>query len=218
MVVGVVPFGLIVGVSTVGVGLSAGDAVLMSALVVAGAAQLAAVSLMGSGAAAVTVLLTVAVINLRHVMYSASLTRWLKAYGLPGRLLMSFVMVDQTYAMSVLRFAKEDESFARREYLLGVGLTMWANWVATTAVGALLGARLPSAWQLDFTIPLVFLALLMPQIRSRPTLVAAVSGGGLALALAGLPFNLGLIVGAISGIAAGTAAEFALQSSRVARP
>ena len=210
MVLGVAPFGMIVGVSIVGIGLTAVDATLMSALVVAGAAQLAATALLGSGASVLTILLTVAVINLRHVMYSASLSPWLKRYGLGGRLLMSFVMVDQTYAMSMLRFENEGPDYARREYLLGVGLTMWANWVATTAIGALLGARLPATWQLDFTIPLVFLALLVPQIRSRPALFAALTGAGLALALAALPYNLGLIVGALGGIVAGTVAERAL--------
>lgn len=206
MVLGVAPFGLIVGVSAVGIGLSAVDAAVMSALMMAGAAQLAAISLLGSAAAPWTILLTVAVINLRHVMYSASLAPWLKRYGLGSRLLMSFVMVDQTYAMSMLRFRKEDAEFARRDYLLGIGLTMWANWVATTAIGALLGARVPAGWQLDFTIPLIFLALLVPQVNDRPTLVAAVTGGGLALVLGGLPYNLGLIVASLVGIAAGTIA------------
>lgn len=217
MVLGVAPFGMIAGVSAVGVGLSAWDGTLMSALVVAGASQLAAHALLGSGASVLTILLTVAVINLRHVMYSASLAPWLQRYGLGSRLLMAFVMVDQTYAMSILRFGKEDPDFARREYLLGVGLTMWTNWVVTTAIGALLGARLPASWQLDFTIPLVFLALLVPQVRTRPALLAAITGGGLALALAALPFNLGLILGALCGIVAGTLAERALPRSRVAR-
>lgn len=210
MVLGVAPFGMIAGVSAVSIGLSAWDGTLMSALVVAGASQVAAIALLGSGGSVLTILLTVAVINLRHVMYSASLAPWLQRYGLGSRLLMSFVMVDQTYAMSIARFDKEGPDFPRREYLLGVGLTMWSNWVATTAVGALLGARLPTTWQLDFTIPLVFLALLVPQVKTRPALFAAVTGAGLALALAGLPFNLGLIVGAVGGILAGTMAELAL--------
>lgn len=215
MILGAAPFGMIVGVSAVGIGLSAADAMLMSALVVAGAAQLAATALIGSGASAWTILVTVAVINLRHVMYSASLAPWLKRYGLGGRLLMSFVMVDQNYAMSMLRFEREGPDYARREYMVGVGLTMWTNWVITTAIGALLGARLPATWQLDFTIPLVFLALLVPQIRSRPALLAALTGAGLALALTALPYNLGLIVGALGGIVAGTLSELAL--GRVAR-
>jgi len=206
MVLGVAPFGLIVGVSAVSIDMSVGAAVLMSALVVAGASQIAAISLLGAAAAPWTILLTVAVINLRHVMYSASLVAWLKRYGLFERLLMAFVMVDQTYAMSVLRFGEEDDDFPRRDYLLGVGFTMWTTWVSTTALGAVVGARVPESWQLDFTIPLVFLALLVPQVRTRPTLAAAVTGGGLALALAGLPYNLGLIVASVAGIAAGTVA------------
>lgn len=207
MLLGAAPFGMITGVSAVGAGMHPLDIVLMSALVFAGASQLAAISLMATGAATWAILLTVAMVNLRHVMYSLALAPWLQRYSLASRVLVSFLMVDHSFAVTILRYPREGEKFPRIEYALGIGMPMWCVWVATTAVGAVLGAQLPAEWQLDFAVPLLFLALLVPAITTRPLLTAAVVAGALALALAPLPYNLGLVIASVAGIAAGTVAE-----------
>ena len=207
LTLGAMPFGLITGVSAVGMGIHELDVVLMSALVFAGAAQLAAIALIGSGASIWVIALTTLMINLRHVMYSASLAPWLERYSLSARLLMAFVMIDHTYAVGVMRFGKEDAAFPRRDYHLGLGWTIWMAWVAATALGAMVGTQVPTVWQLDFAMPLMFLAILVPAVRTKPALLAALTGGALALALAPLPFNLGLVVAALAGIAVGAAAE-----------
>lgn len=214
MLLGAGPFGMITGVSAVGAGMHPFDIVLMSALVFAGAAQLAAISLMASGAATWAILLTVAMVNLRYVMYSLSLAPWLQRYSIPSRVLVSFLMVDHSFAVTILRYPREAEEFPRLEYALGIGVPMWCVWLITTAIGAVLGAQLPPEWQLDFAVPLLFLALLVPAITTRPLLVAAVVAGALALALAPLPYNLGLVIASLAGIAAGTVAEDALAKRR----
>lgn len=205
LLLGVAPFGLITGVSAVAVGISASDVTLMSMSVFAGASQLAAIALVGGGAGVWVVWLTTLMINLRHLMYAAALAPMLQHESRASRAAIGAVLVDHTYAFGSLRL-REDESLQRRDYLLGVGGTMWLVWSIATAAGAFLGAQVPSGWQLDFAVPLMFLALLVPTVRDRASLVAAVVGGGLALALAPLPYNLGLVVAAVSGIAAGTAA------------
>jgi 4-azaleucine resistance transporter AzlC len=214
MTLGAVPFGLITGVSAVGMGMHEVDIVLMSATVFAGASQLAAISLIGTGASIWVVLLTTAMINLRHVMYSASLVPWLERYSLGSRLLMAFLMTDHAYAFGVLRYREEDASFSRRDYFLGVGSIIWVAWVSATAVGAIVGTQVPAVWQLDFAVPLMFLALLVPAVRTRPALLAAATGGALALALAPLPFNLGLVAAASAGIVVGAAAEAFQRAAR----
>lgn len=216
MLLGAGPFGMITGVSAVGAGMQPFDIVLMSALVFAGASQLAAISLMASGAATWAILLTVAMVNLRHVMYSLSLAPWLQRYSVPSRLFVSFLMVDHSFAVTILRYPRESEEFPRLEYALGIGVPMWCVWLITTAIGAVLGAQLPAEWQLDFAVPLLFLALLVPAITTRPLLVAAVVAGALALALAPLPYNLGLVIASLAGIAAGTLTEDALARARQA--
>lgn len=214
LLLGAAPFGLITGASAVAAGLAPFDVTFMSMTVFAGAAQLAAIALIGTGAAAWVVLLTTVMINLRHVMYSAALAPAVRSYSLGARAAMGALLVDHAYALASLRFGRSDDKLNRRDYLLGLGLPLWVTWTGTTAAGAYLGAQVPPAWQLDFAVPLMFLALLIPSIRNRPGLVAALTGGGLALLLAGLPYNLGLVIGALAGISAGTAAESAGQALR----
>ncbi len=207
MMLGVAPFGMITGVAAVGVGLDPGQAVGMSVLVFAGASQLAGIALIGQGATFAVIVATTVMINLRMAMYSASLAPWLQHLRPGTRLGLAYLMTDQAYAFSILRYRREAEAFPRRDYYLGVATPLWALWLAMTAAGALVGAQVPPSWQLDFAIPLTFLALLAPAVRDRPGLLAALVGGALALALRGLPYNLGLVIAAFAGIGAGTAAE-----------
>ena len=207
MMVGVAPFGMITGVSAAAVGVAPPEALGMSALVFAGASQLAGLALLGQGASWWVILLTTFMINLRMAMYSASIAPWLIRLRPLTRLGLAYLMTDQAYAFSILRYGREDDAFPRRDYYLGVALPLWALWMAATAAGVLLGAQIPPAWQLDFAIPLTFLAMLAPAVVDRPSFIAAITGGGLALLLQGLPYNLGLIIGACVGIAAGTASE-----------
>jgi predicted branched-subunit amino acid permease len=188
MILGVAPFGTITGVAAVGVGLTPAEAMGMSLLVFAGASQLAGIALIGQGAAAAVILLTTFMINLRMAMYSASLSVYLRGLGTGTRVGLAYLMTDQAYAFSVLRYRREPEA-PRRDYYLGVAVPLWI------------------VWQLDFAIPLTFLALLAPAVRDRPGLAAAIVGGGLALALRGLPYNLGLVIASLAGIAGGTALE-----------
>lgn len=206
MMLGVAPFGMITGVSAVSVGLTPVEAIGMSVLVFAGASQLAGIALLGQGATFAVIVLTTFMVNLRMAMYSASLTGWLRDVRVGTRVAMAYLMTDQAYAFSVLRFPREP-TMPRRDYYLGVALPLWFLWQGTSAAGAFLGASVPASWQLEFAIPLTFLALLAPAVRNRPGLVAAFVGGSLALALQSLPFNLGLVVAALSGIAAGAWAE-----------
>ena len=206
MMLGVAPFGLITGVSAASIGLTPTEAIGMSILVFAGASQLAAIALLEQGAAVAVILLTTFMINLRMAMYSASLAPWLRTISRPMRSLMAYLMTDQAYGFSILRFRRDPDT-PKREYYLGIATPLWFLWQATTALGAIVGTQIPEGWQLDFAIPLTFLALLAPAVRDRPGLLAALTGGVLSLTLAGLPYNLGLVLAALLGITAGTIAE-----------
>jgi len=180
----------------------------MSVVVFAGASQLAALALIAQGAGVAVIVATTFMVNLRMAMYSASLAPWLRSLGRSTRAALAYLMTDQAYAFSVLRYRRLPDA-PRRDYYLGVATPLWVLWQATTVLGAVLGAQVPPAWQLEFAIPLTFLAMLAPAVRDRPGLLAAIVGGGVALALDGLPHNLGLVLGAVLGIAAGTAADAA---------
>lgn len=206
LLVGVAPFGLVAGIAAVDAGLDLPQAVAMSVVVFAGASQLAALDLLGRDAPLAVVVLTAVVINLRMLMYSASIAPYL--VDLPGRSRagLAYLLTDQAYALSVARF-RADRAVDRRAYYLGVAATLWAVWQVTTVAGVVLGTGVPDAWGLEFAVPLVFLALLVPAMEDRPTSVAGAVGGVVAVAAGGLPMNLGLLVGASAGILGGLGAE-----------
>ncbi|WP_435180160.1 AzlC family ABC transporter permease [Halorussus sp. AFM4] len=206
ILLGVVPFGMVAGAAAVGVGIPAAQAVAMSVVIFAGASQLAAIELVGRGAPALVVVATVLVVNLRHVMYSASIAPHFARLSARWKAGLSYLLTDQAYAVSVLRFERDPET-SRRWYYLGVALPLWLVWQAATVVGVVLGARVPEGWHLEFAVPLVFLAVLVPAVTDRATAAAALVGGAAAIAANGLPYNLGLVTAAVVGIAAGMVAE-----------
>jgi len=202
---GIVPFGLVAGAAVVAAGLPPELAVGLSVLVFAGASQLAAVDLLGAGTNAVVVVLTVLVINLRMMMYSASLAPYLDRLSLRERVPVAYLLTDQAFALSVTRFETDD--VARRWYYVGVALSVWLVWQVCTVVGVAVGASVPDSVPLGFAVPLTFLALLVPAVKGKASGAAALLGGTVALALTSAPFNLGLVGGALVGVVAGLAAE-----------
>lgn len=204
---GLIPFGLVTGVAGVKAGLSPFEITFMSGFVYAGAAQLVALQLMGAGASMLFVLLAVAVVNLRYIMYSSAIAKHLKTLSQPMRVLAAFELVDQNFAMALNRSKELGERLTPWFYL-GAGVPLWVNWVICTLLGATLGARVPESWSLEFAVPLCFLVLLVPAVRTRPLLLAALVGGIVATLLAWLPYRSGLFIGAIAGIAAGSWLEY----------
>jgi len=200
--VGILPFGLVTGIAGVKAGLSAVEVTVMSGLVFAGAAQLVALQLIGAGASIVFVWLATLVVNLRYIMYSSALVRPLEVLSSRMKLLAAFLMVDQNFALALSQFGTLGPRLTPWFYM-GMGLVLWLVWVASSYLGALLGAGLPEAWSLDFVVPLCFLALLVPAVQNRPSLFAALVGGLVSTALIGLPYRSGLFLGAIAGIWAG---------------
>jgi predicted branched-subunit amino acid permease len=205
ILLGIAPFGLVVGVAAVEAGLTPLQTVATSVVIFAGASQLAAIDLFGRDAAPAVVVLTAAVINVRMVMYSASIAPRFRAYPRRLRPLCSYLLTDQAYALTV---APEERPSVYT--YLGIAGSLWAVWQVATVAGIALGRGIPPSWGLTFAVPLVFLALLVPAVTDRPRLVAALVGGTVAVLGGGLPFNLGLVAGALAGVVSGLVAERAL--------
>lgn len=204
IVAGIIPFGLVAGAAAVDAGLGIEGGMALSLLVFAGASQLAAIDLLARDAPLLIVLLTVGVINLRMAMYSASLAPRLADVPLLRRLAAAYFLVDQAYALTIMRIDRDPSRPHRLAYFFGVAAPLWVNWQIMTGIGAAVGSTIPDWLPLEATIPLVFLAMLVPAITDRATLAAAVVSGSVATLAVGLPNNTGLLVGAFSGIAAGT--------------
>jgi len=204
ILLGVVPFATIAGIAAVEIGLSPGLAIGMSLLMFAGASQLAAIQLLALEASPFIIVLTALIINLRFVMYSASLAPHLKQASPRLKALLAYLLTDQAYAVSISQFTKQPAKRSHRHWFyLGAALAMWVTWQTGAALGALLGTQVPASWSLDFAIPLTFLALAVPTIKDRATLAAALGGGLVAVAAFSLPYNLGLVGGALGGISLG---------------
>ncbi|WP_418279998.1 AzlC family ABC transporter permease [Halorubrum sp. DTA98] len=206
LLLGIAPFALVAGIASVEAGLTLTQAVGMSVIVFAGASQLAALDLIGGNAPLAVVVGTAVVINLRMLMYSASIATHFARYRRRTRAALAYLLTDQAYALSVAEFA-DDERRDRRWYYVGAGGAIWAVWVVGTVVGVVVGTGVPESLGLTFAIPLVFLALLVPAMKDRPTTAAAAVGGAVTVAVAGLPYNLALPIGASVGVVAGLIAE-----------
>lgn len=204
--IGLVPYGLVVGIAAIRVGLTPQQAVGFSAVIFAGASQLAAIDLLAESAPLFVVVLTAAVINLRMLMFSASLAPYFQKYRLRQKVLFSAVLVGMAYARSIATF-QEDDSVEYGWYFFGVGLSLYAVWIVTTLTGVAVGTGIPSELNVTFVVPLVFLSMAVSSVKDRSTLAAGVTGGGVAVAVAWLPMRLNLVVAGLIGIGAGVLAD-----------
>ena len=219
MLVGVVPFGLVAGATPVEYDLGWGSAVGFSTIVFAGASQLAALDVLGDGGSALVAAMAAWTINMRMLLYSASLAPFLADASVRMRLGVGYLLTDQAYAVSIQRWNERDEPLSERlPYYFGAGLTLWFSWQLSTIAGVVVGPVLPDDVPLEFAVPLVFLVLLIPVLATTPSKVAAAAGGAAAViaAEAGAGSS-SIMVGAVVGIAAGALADYA-QERRAGAP
>ena len=203
--VGTIPFGLVAGIAAIGAGLTPFQGIALSFIAFSGIAQLVACQLMALASPLPLVLVAASVVSLRLLMYSASLAPHVAHLNLRWRLLLSYLMTDQSYASTVRRYGEPGGREHKHWHFLGASGTLWITWQLAVAVGVLAGAGVPAGWSLDFVVVLTFVALLVPVIRTRADVAAALVAAVVALAAAGLPYRLSLIVGSIAGIAVGIA-------------
>ncbi len=206
------PFGLLFGVFATEAGLNVVQTMAFSATVFAGAAQFTALQLMGENTPTVIILISALAVNLRVAMYSASLTPYLGAAPLWQRAFAAYLIVDQSYACSIVRFEKEPQMTVpqRMRYFFGTVTPITPLWILGTYLGAVLGAQIPESWALDFALPITFLAMIGPMMRTMAHVVAALVAITVALLTVAVPYNLGLLIAGAAGMMAGAQAELLL--------
>jgi 4-azaleucine resistance transporter AzlC len=207
LLIGVFPFGLIYGASAANAGLSDAAAQAMSSLVFAGSAQFITTQLVSEATPGLVIVLTIAVVNLRHMLYSASLAPYLAGLSTRWKALLSYFLTDEAYAPTIIHYEEAGRTPDSHWFLLGAGFALWFNWQIGTALGIFLEAAIPESWSLDFALPLTFIAMVVPVLKNRAAIAAAVSAGIVALAAYFLPYSLGLILAALVGILVGTLLE-----------
>lgn len=216
----IIPFATLFGLLASEAGLSVVEALAFSVVVIAGAAQFTALQLMQEEAPTVIVLASALAVNLRMAMYSASLTPYIGAAPLWQRALAAYLTVDQSYVVAVAKFEKEPDMTIpqRMGYFFGAVTPIVPLWYLFTFVGAYLGTQVPDSWALDFAIPITFLAMIAPMFRTLAHVVAAFVAVAVSLAVAGVPYSLGIIIAGFAGMVAGAQTELWLERRTGAAP
>lgn len=207
LLLGVAPFGMIYGVLALNAGLAPFPAQMMSSIVFAGSAQFITAQLVRDTAPGLVIVLTIAVVNLRHMLYSASVAPYVRALPMRWKVLLSYLLTDEAYAVTILNYEKDESNPSGHWFFLGAGLTLWTSWQISTAIGILLGTTMPESWPLDFALPITFIAIIVPALKDRPAIAASLTAGGVALLAYNLPYKLGLMLAGLLGIAVGTFLE-----------
>jgi 4-azaleucine resistance transporter AzlC len=205
----VVPFAMLFGLLASEAGLNLIEIVLFSVVVFAGASQFAALQMLKEHAPVLIILITALAVNLRMMMYSVALAPHLGRASLRIRAMLSYFLVDQSFAMAMQEYDKRpDQPLAEKvSYFFGAVTPIVPTWTVSTIAGALVGRAIPEGYALDFAVPIAFLAMTAPMLRTGAHWAAATVGVAVTLALHGLPYGTGLLVGAALGMIAGAVVE-----------
>jgi 4-azaleucine resistance transporter AzlC len=209
LLIGGIPFAIIFGALAVGNGLSPLAAAAMSAIVFAGSAQFVAAGMVATGASNWVIILTTLIVNLRHVLYATTLAPHMKHLSQKWLLPLGYTLTDESFVVAIQRYNQDDGSPIKHWYHFGTALPMYVNWQFWTWIGIWAGRSIPNAasWGLDFAFPATFIGMLVPLIVSRSIVACIVVAGITAILFHNLPSQLGLIVAALCGVAAGIIVE-----------
>ena len=209
LLLGVVPFELVYGVVVNRAGLPPSIGWAMSQIIFAGSSQLITARLVGEGTPILTIVLTAAIINLRHMLYSASIAPYMQHLSRKWRALLAYLLTDEGYAVGISHYVmyKAKPNPLSHWFFFGCGATMWLTWQIVTGIGIFIGGQIPASWGLDFAVPLTFIAIVFPALRHKADIMAAAVAGVVAVVAFAMPLKLGLIVATLLGIAAGVLVE-----------
>ena len=205
LMIPVVPFGIIFGVIGMELGLSAPMTFGMSVIIFGGASQIVLLQLFSGGASSLVVVTSVGAVNSRHLLYGAVFSEYLSHLKLLWKIILSYILIDQAFAVSNTYFKKNKENEFKHYHLLGAGLTCWTVWQISTILGIVLGSVIPEELGLSFTISLTFLALLVNDFRKfKNIIIMLVSGIVATIGYNTIPFQAYIIVAALSALLVAT--------------
>ena len=200
LMIPVVPFGIIFGVLAIELGFNGYTTMGMSIIIFGGASQIIFLQLFSAGASSLIILSSVGAVNSRHLLYGAVLSEHLSDLRLSWKIIISYFLVDQAFAVSN-SYLKNNNDKDKHFHLLGAGVTCWTIWQITTFIGIILGSVIPDKLGLTFAVPLTFLALLVNDFRKLiNVIVIFVSGTIATLGYQIIPFKAYVIVASISGL------------------
>lgn len=197
---GIIPFGAVMGSVFSEAGLSFWKSMLMNSAMYAGAAQLATVDLMSKNAAVLVVVTTGLIINLRFLLYSAALAPYLKESNFLTKFFCAFTLTDQSYAAMTANMDKIGDHKEAIQFYMGTAVCMLITWHASVIAGFAFGNFAPASLSLDYAIPLSFVALLMPTLKTNGHKAVAIFSSIVSLLLYSMPLKTGLMLTALLSI------------------
>jgi predicted branched-subunit amino acid permease len=200
---GIAAWGLLTGIAMAKSGLAMPLAVLMSLIVFAGSAQLAALPLLAGGAPLWVIWATALCVNLRFVIFSAGWRRYFGALPRGRRLRMAYFAADLNYVLVLKRFAKPPPTSESVPYFWGGVALNWPSWQLPSLIGLWAGDRIPPQWGLGFAGTLALLALTYSLLHDRSTWIAAAVAGAAAVAAYALPLKLNILVAIAAAVVVG---------------
>ena len=205
LMIPVAPFGIIFGVIAMELGLSPYMTFGMSVIIFGGASQIVLLQLFSGGASSLVTITSVGAVNSRHLLYGAVFSEYLSHLKLSWKVILSYILIDQAFAVSNTYFKKNKENEFKHYHLLGAGFTCWTVWQISTILGIVLGSVIPEELGLSFTISLTFLALLINDFRKfRNIIVMLVSGIIATIGYNTIPFQAYIIVATLSALLVAT--------------
>jgi len=200
LMIPVVPFGLIFGVLSIDIGFSPIETMGMSLIVFGGASQIVLLQLFSGGASSLVIISSVGAVNSRHLLYGAVVSEHLSDLKLIWKILISYFLIDQAFAVSN-DYLKKNKNKNNYFHLVGGGATCWVIWQSTTFLGIILGSAIPKELGLSFAVPLTFLALLVNDFRKLINVIVIITSGLVAtFGYNYIQFKAYVIVAAIVGL------------------
>ena len=200
---GVIPFGLVMGTVASNAQLDLIQTMAMNFIVFAGAAQLASVDLMTQNTSALVIIATGLIINLRFMLYSAALAPFVQKSNIFVKAICAYSLTDQSYAALAANQHRLKDIKDSLQFYIGASIPMILGWQASVVLGYSFGNFAPSSLSLEYAVPLSFVALVIPTLKSRHYIYVAALASILSILLKEMPYNLGLLVSGLSSISFG---------------
>ena len=200
---GVFPFGIAYGILGIEVGLTNIQTYLLSIIIFAGVSQIVFAQLFSTFTPSFIIVGTIGIVNLRHILYGVSLSSYLKKLSLKWRIILSYLITDEAFAISYKRFSEEKKTKYMHFHLLGSGITLWTSWQISTLIGIFIGPSIPNSLNLEYVIPLSFIAIVVVSINTKIKLIVFIMSALFSILLRDLPWNLWIITSALISIIIG---------------
>jgi 4-azaleucine resistance transporter AzlC len=209
LMMGSIAFGVIFGTLATSKGLSVWETMAMSLFVFSGSAQFIAILLLATNAGLGVVWFATLVLNLRHLLYAATLVDEVRHLSQLWRFPLAAFLTDETFAVMERRYRTQGGGRNAHWYYAGSCVGMYVNWQFWTAMGIVASERFDQLqnWGLEFAMVVSFIGIVMPLLNTRPYWVATIVAGVVSVLANPLPYKLGLMLGALAGIAVGLALD-----------